>query len=417
MPATFKFLAHNSRKDVNGEAPLYLRITCNKKKKYYNTGERIDPDYIRDNPKVGYWIKKSHPNYNTLNKDDLEPLFHKAKRIASELRRNKRESADAIKQRLQGATKENFFTIADEELDELDDNDQFYLKKQTNATLSKLKTFLSSESYSTEILKFTDVTPGLIESFQSWMKDTKGNKGSTIRKNMSDFRRILERAEKQNLIFDDPFEDVEPVKQGKSKTKVKLSYDKIKKIRDVELPKGSTEDHVRNMFLLQFYLYGMRAGDMLKLTWDRIEDGYISYNMSKTDETSYFTIAPDAVKILDQYRDDKHINGVILPFLADLSKKELHNKDIVETAISSSLTTVNETIKEITKLAGIKPELADIISSHVARHSLALYLVKKDYSIYEISERLRHSSVATTEQYLKSLGLQAKDQAIETTFE
>src|SRR5699024_4367649 len=131
MPATFRFIAHQSRTDKNGEAPIYLRITCHRKKKYYNTGERIDTEWLRDEPDgTGYWIKKNHPNRKTID-EDLEKIFWKAKRIASELRNNKRESADAIKKRLEGASKENLFTIAGEELDELQKDDKFYLRKQT----------------------------------------------------------------------------------------------------------------------------------------------------------------------------------------------------------------------------------------------------------------------------------------------
>lgn len=418
MPATFKFLAHESRKDVNGEAPIYLRITCNKKKKYYNTGERINPKYIREDPDVGYWIKKSHPNYQTLNKDVLQPIFFRAKKIASELRRNKRESADAIKQRLQGATKDNFFTIADEELAQLDKRDQFYLKKQTNATISKLKDYLEWDGHDREVLKFTEITPGLIEGFQDWMHDEKGNKGSTIRKNMSDVRRILKRAGKQNLIFNDPFEDVDPIKVDDPEPKMKLSYNEIKKLRDADLTESSTWDHVRDAFVLQFYLYGMRAGDMLKLKWDRIMDGRISYRMSKNKPANYFTIPAPAMKILDKYRsDDKGPKDVILPFLEHLTPKEWDNTTKVENAVSSALAIINEEIKEAAKAAGIDEDRADRISSHVARHSLAFYLVDEGYSIYEISKRLRHKSITTTERYLDRLGLQAKDQAIETEFE
>jgi site-specific recombinase XerD len=417
MPATFRYLAHKSRKDRNGEAPIYLRITCSRKKKYFNTGERIDPDYLRDNPRVGYWIKKSHSQHNRLNKDVLEPIFHEAKRIATELRQNRRESADAIKQRLQGASKENFFTIAAEELDQLEKADQFYLRKQTNATLSKLKGYLASQSHDTDALKFTEVTPGLIEGLQDWMQHEKGNKGSTIRKNMSDVRRILERAEKQNLIFNDPFEDVEPVNQSDPAPKVKLTYKQIKKLRNVSLPTGSMDDHVRNTFILQFYLYGTRAGDMIKMRWDRISGGRISYRMSKTKSVSYFKIPAPAMDILSQYRSEPAANGVMLPFLADLTPRELNDKQVVENAVSSALTVVNGKIKEVAKQAGINEEMADNISSHVARHSLATYLVNKEFSIYDISKRLRHKSVTTTEHYLNRLGLQAKDQAIETTFE
>src|SRR5699024_1646967 len=143
----------------------------------------IDPDCFRETPKVGYWIKKSHPNYQRLNKNVLEPLFFKAKHIASVLRNNKRESAEAIKMRLEGASKENLFTIAEEELEELAKDDKFYLRKQTNATLSKLREYLKYKGDPTDVLKFTKVTAVLISGFIEWMEDVKGNKGSTIRKN------------------------------------------------------------------------------------------------------------------------------------------------------------------------------------------------------------------------------------------
>ena len=41
------------------------------------------------------------------------------------------------------------------------------------------------------------------------------------------------------------------------------------------------------------------------------------------------------------------------------------------------------------------------ISFHLARHSLADYLRKKGWSIYDISKVLAHANVRVTEQYLK----------------
>ncbi len=115
MPATFRYFIYENRPDINGECSVYLRITAHRKKTYYNTGIKIEPHYLRDNPRVGYWIKKSHPTYNKLN-HDLESIFNQAKEAAQVLRHENKESAQAIKERMIGASKENFFVMAAEEL-------------------------------------------------------------------------------------------------------------------------------------------------------------------------------------------------------------------------------------------------------------------------------------------------------------
>ncbi|HKK44454.1 MAG TPA: tyrosine-type recombinase/integrase, partial [Balneolaceae bacterium] len=262
-----------------------------------------------------------------------------------------------------------------------------------------------------EVLKFTEVTPGLIEGFQDWMQDEKGNKGATIRKNRSDVRRILKLAEKHKLIFDDPFEGVKPPKKEKPKPKVKLTYQQIQAIQKLSLKEGSYEYHAQNAFILAFYLNGLRFGDVAKMKWDQINNGRLEYRMSKSVKPVYIKIPEAAQQFLSRYRDK---GGVyVFPFLEGLPKQD---KDTIETRISGELAKVNEAIKEVAKQAGIKESVADQVSTHVARHSLAMYLVNEEYSIYDVSKALRHSSVTTTENYLDRLGLQAKDQTVESPF-
>lgn len=408
MPATFKYFVYDDRTDTNGECAIYLRITCQKKKKYYNTGMRVAPHYLRDNPRVGYWIKKSHRTYRKLNQD-LEGIFNQAKKAAQLLRSENKESAAAIKDRMIGASKKNFFVMADDELQELEENDQFYLKKQTNATLSKLEEFNGSKD-----LKFTEINSDYLSRFQKWMQDEKDNKGTTIRKNMSDMRRILERAKEAKLMFSDPFDDVKPVKQKDPEPKVKLTHDQIEAMANLSLPEDSTNWHARNVFVLSFYFNGIRFGDLARLKWKDVENERLSYRMSKTGNVVYFAIPDQAEEILDLYRNEnKSNNDYIFPFLARLPK---YDKTTVENQISKKLASVNKAIKKVGKKAEINEDIADQISSHVARHSFAQYLVDKGVSIYEISRQLRHTKVSTTENYLDRLGLQAKDQTMDNPF-
>ncbi|WP_445666770.1 tyrosine-type recombinase/integrase [Fodinibius sp. AD559] len=408
MPATFHYYLREQRANHKGECPIYLRITCNRKIKYYNTGIRVSPSDWRDDKEE---VRRTHATYNKLN-EELDILLAEAKKAARVLRRNNKESAVAIRDRLIGASKENFFIMANEELEELERNDQFYLKKQTNATLSKLKEFNGSEN-----LLFTEINSDFLSRFQDWMQQEKGNKGTTIRKNMSDMRRILERARDANLLFNDPFDGVKPVKRGDPAPKVKLTHKQIQAMANLSLPEGSNEWNARNVFVLAFYLNGVRFGDMAKLTWGQINNGRLSYRMSKTGSVMYFPIPEPGKKILDKYRDsDKTDDAYVFPFLDGLSKQERKDKTLVENNVSSSLVLVNKAIKEVGKQADIKESIADQISTHVARHSFAQYLVNKGVSIYEISRQLRHSKVSTTENYLDRLGLQAKDQTMDNPF-
>ncbi len=409
MPATFKFFVYKNRTDENKETPIYLRITCHRKKKYYNTGLRIEPHYLRENPKYGYWIKKSHPNYKSLN-EELAYIFDKAKEAARVLRREDEESAQGVKDRIIGASKENFFVMAKEELEALDQDDQYYLRKQTKATLTKLEEFNGNQE-----LKFTEISSDYLIRFQEWMHRERGNKPSTIRKNMSDMRRILTRARDANLIFHDPFEDVKPIKQQAPEPKVKLSHSQIKAMADLNLPEDSIEYHARNIFVLSFYLNGVRFGDMVKMKWSRVEGGKLSYRMSKTGNVVYFPIPDAGQRILAYYRHKETASDdFIFPFLKNLPD---YRKSTVENKVSQILVDVNDALKDVARKAGVDEEKAKKVSSHVARHSFAQYLVEKGVSIYEISRQLRHTSVSTTENYLDRLGLQAKDQTMETPFD
>ena len=66
-------------------------------------------------------------------------------------------------------------------------------------------------------------------------------------------------------------------------------------------------------------------------------------------------------------------------------------------AIESRNALANKYLKKIQARAGLKTNL----TFHLARHSLADYLRKRGFSIYDISKVLGHANTRITEQYLK----------------
>jgi integrase len=59
--------------------------------------------------------------------------------------------------------------------------------------------------------------------------------------------------------------------------KIGLDVDEVKKMENIDLSKHSYLDHARNVWLFSFYFAGMRAGDVLTLTRDKIKGDRLYY--------------------------------------------------------------------------------------------------------------------------------------------
>jgi integrase len=66
-------------------------------------------------------------------------------------------------------------------------------------------------------------------------------------------------------------------------------------------------------------------------------------------------------------------------------------------AIESRNALANKYLKKIQAKTGLRTDL----TFHLVRHSLADYLRKRGFSIYDISKVLGHANTTITEQYLK----------------
>jgi len=412
MPATFKYYLREDRPNNKGECPIYLRIICDRKKKYHNTGIRIKPKdwHVKDEV-----VRRSHRTYKKVN-DDLDILLNKAKDAARELRRENKESAGAIKDRLIGASTDNFFTLAEKHLKELEMNKQYHLRKLTNSTLSKLEEFNGTRN-----LLFTEITSEYLEKFQSSLKHKKGNKGSTIRKNMGNIRTVMDIAKKKRLIFRDPFEEFEPAKIGKTSYKPKLTIDEIKKLESLDLPEGNNLWHARNAFILSFYFCGMRFGDLATLKWRNVTNSSLEYQMSKTGNTINIEVPEGAERILKLYRtDNQQAHDYIFPFCEELSLEERKDPMKVKKTISNWNAVINgqdnknkvSGLKQIAKMA----EIDKTISMHVARHSFAQHMAEKGVSMYEMMILLGHKSLKTTENYLDTINVKVGNKTLKKIF-
>lgn len=186
------------------------------------------------------------------------------------------------------------------------------------------------------------------------------------------------------------------IKEG-SGTKIALTVDQIKALKGYIAPTKGIE-RSRDLFLLMFYLGGINFRDLCLLKWVNIVDNEIVYIREKTKETGKrrdnkicIPLIPEANELIDKHgSNDK--KGYILPYMTENPSP----KDIRRIS-QNKIRQVNKHLDRIGKELNIKG-----LSTYVSRHSYATILKNKGVSIAFISETLGHTSIKTTENYLKS---------------
>jgi len=199
-----------------------------------------------------------------------------------------------------------------------------------------------------------------------------------------------------------PFHDIS-LKAEKTK---KRAIDKllIKEILDLELEVASSIWHVRNWFMLSFYLMGISFVDLALLSADNIKNGRISYKRQKTGKQYDIKLAPQAVALIDLYQKQPY--GFILPIINRRTKNDEERLRLIKdrTRLAN---------KYLKRMAGLI-ETDETITTYTSRHSWATICKKLGFSIEIIAESLGHEyGNKTTAVYLDSFDQEVIDDANE----
>ncbi|GAB3822326.1 hypothetical protein GCM10028895_26510 [Pontibacter rugosus] len=130
------------------------------------------------------------------------------------------------------------------------------------------------------VLPFASLTVEWVKQYEQHVLKT--NKRNTASKHLSFVKTIVRRAVAEGLIpyADNPFLNYKL--KGEKPQKAKLTKDELQRIMDLELPTDQRIHHARVAFLLQFFLAGMRIGDLLQLRWEMLHDDRLEYRSQKT---------------------------------------------------------------------------------------------------------------------------------------
>jgi integrase/recombinase XerD len=378
-------------KASRGLAPLYVRITVNRKFVDISLKRRI---------KESSWNSKLQ-KVNGADKEAKE-VQDKVRQMRTEinytydtLRYNKAiVSADAIKATLEeGGNKEEQTTL-------------LFLMNYHNTEIKKLlepgtmKNYYSTERYIKEFLikrkKLTDLYLSQLDykfiiDFEIYLRQRKPDKGqrpctnNTVMKHIERLRKMINIALKNDWIVKDPFRRFE--RHMIHKDRQCLELEELETIRALSFDTAGQEI-VRDTFVFSCYT-GLAFADVCQLSAGHLVtdiegEKWIEMVRQKTANFSgkkfYVLLLPEAIELINKYR--RHpiasYSGTIFPVFSNQA--------------------TNRYLKVISKMANLNFSL----TYHIARHTFATTVtLENGVPMESVSKMLGHSSIRTTQIYSK----------------
>ncbi|MBE7169508.1 MAG: site-specific integrase [Williamsia sp.] len=376
------------RQKKDGSYPVIMRLGHNARTTAITVGFSVLQKDWDDDKKA---VRKSYSGTASVSR--LNNLLQKKKAEAMDVILKLHESGvlntlsvSALRDRIDRKDFTNsFFSYAEKQIEDLIKASRIGTARCYKGVVAILKTHTRGHD-----LKFQDISYAFLMTLET-SHHSKGNGANGLSVYMRTIRAIFNKAIKEGLVDKElyPFANYK-IKSAPTEKRA-LEWSLLKSIIDLKLDPAHACFHARNYFLASYLMYGMNFTDMAYLRLTDIKDGRISYRRKKTAKLYDVKISENLKFILDQYIQDT--SEYVFPIL----KREtayLQGKDI-----QWARKRYNGRLKEIGKLCGIDQPL----TSYVSRHSFATQAMLKQIPLNAISAMLGHSSLKTTEVYLKGL--------------
>ena len=276
----------------------------------------------------------------------------------------------------------------------------FSFMESVAARLDRLEKQRTAETYMSALksfrrfvgrprLAFSELDTDLTTAYEAYLIRRRGLAPNTSSFYMRILRAAYNRAVNQGLTTqNNPFRGVYT---GVARTaKRAIPQQALRRIRDMQLPKGGPLAFARDMFLFSFYTRGMSFVDMAYLRKTDLKNGTLAYRRRKTGQLLQIRWEPCMQEILGRHTVPGD-SEFLLPIITDPSEGR---RQYVQASHK-----INRNLKAIGTAAG----LAAPLSMYVARHTWASIARSRHIPLSVISDGMGHDSEATTQIYLASI--------------
>ena len=393
--ASVKIYPRLDKINKNGQVPIYLRLTKNRKSKYIALDVYINPkDWNEKTRKMRSGAKNAIQINSFILSKEAE-----AEAISLEMEtKSKFVTSYDIKSRIIGNPPSDFFEFMFNRNKALSDELSIGTIRRFNSILGKLKNFTKRDK-----LFFDEINVKFIRDFQQFMIEELKNHNNTVHSNLKVIRKMISDAIGEELMpaEKDPFKKIKL--KGQKTFREFLLDDELEKVENLELEKGSMMNHHRNLYIFNAYSGGIRISDLLLMCWKNFNGVHLYFQVKKTKEELSIKLPQKSLDILQFYKtyqgksEPNDPESFIFPLLNikpdETDKLKLFN------AISSATAYTNKNLRKISVLANIPKK----ISFHTARHSWAVRALQKGMRIEYVSKLMGHTSVKHTEVYARVL--------------
>lgn len=411
ITTSIKVSLDTRRSKADGTYPLILRLTHNRKTTSIKTGIHLKKE---DWDAEKLEVKKSYKG--TVN----------VTRLSNEIQKKKAEALDKILQATQKSNEamlsvsdikqkidptfnsSSFYTYSEGLIKDLYKADRMGTAKSYEGAVNFLKTYNKGKPFEKQKggnpkkskfkhdknadLKFEEINFSFLTRLENYHLSS-GNGLNGLSVYLRAVRSIFNKAIKSKQIDKElyPFFDYKIKSEPTRKRALEKEY--IEKIIALKLPEHHPSFNARNYFVASYMMYGMNFADMAYLQKSDMMNGRIYYRRQKTSKLYDIKVTAGLQSIFSYYTQKEPSSTFVFPIIKRETALD-RQKDI-----QWARKRFNRNLQDIAELCGIEQKL----TSYVSRHSFATQAMMQNVPVTAISAMLGHSSLKTTEIYLKSL--------------
>jgi site-specific recombinase XerD len=408
MNTTIESVLYTSKTLSNGEHPLMLRLTKNRKRKYISLHLSLPPNY---------WdFNKNKPKRNCPNGEQIMQLIEKkTKELQEQIIDFKTSDKDytlhtLVNKTSKTVTRQTVGNYLNAYIDRLTVENRIGNAKTFRELRTSLLKFCNSLDF-----YFIDIDKDYLKRYAQWMQTVKNYSANSVGIRFRSLRALYNSAISDGLVRKSnyPFDDFK-ISQFKEQT-VKRSITKqdVKRLIDFDVSKLCEHKYpipflylAKDLFLFSYFSCGINLTDILHLKHKDIAENRVTFYRQKTGKLISFQLQPMATEIIERYRKQSfNHEDYIFPIL----KRNVH---LTATQQYSRVQRVNKLVNKYLKQMGEHLEFSLPLTTYVARHTFATVLKRSGVNIAIISESLGHSDLATTQIYLDSFENSQIDEAM-----
>jgi integrase len=400
-------ILYTSKTLKNGEHPIMIRVTKNRKRAYHSTGLSCALNLWDEKNKLP---KGSHPDFDNIISIINKKKVEYSTAIINLKEKNKDFTPETLIKEVEKPQRQvTVFRYFEETIQNLKDS-----KKIGNAGVYQ-DAYSCFKKVQPIDIPFSHIDLALLNKWEVYQR--KNNNGDTaISARFRTLRALFNRAIGENIVKEEyyPFAKNRHEKKKFQLSKLDLSTRKraiskaeIKLIEAMNIEENTFDFFARQIFMFSYYGLGINFIDIANLKWENIQDGRILYKRAKTGKLFNFKLLLPSVELIEYF--ELQTGGKASNYIFPILNKERHKTPIqIENRLNKMIGLVNKSLKKLGEKAGIETPL----TTYVARHSMAMALKTSGQPTGVISEAMGHKTAAITETYLKSFENEIIDNAM-----